>query len=81
MKTNKGFTIMSFLLPLAYFLILGLFFSGPTKEVCQSILVLSENYELLHNDVNVGILILSSNLSAPMISGSIFTYVFLLLIV
>ncbi|CAH8445049.1 unnamed protein product [Dicrocoelium dendriticum] len=32
MKTNKGFTIMSFLLPLVYLFVLGLFFSGPTKE-------------------------------------------------
>ncbi|CAL8104981.1 unnamed protein product [Calicophoron daubneyi] len=32
MKTNKGFTVMSFFLPLIYFLILGLFFSGVTEE-------------------------------------------------
>ncbi|TPP67363.1 CAS1 domain-containing protein 1 [Fasciola gigantica] len=41
MKTNKGFTIMSFLLPLAYFLVLGLFFSGPTKEVRKFIIAVS----------------------------------------
>ncbi|KAF7259074.1 hypothetical protein EG68_03536 [Paragonimus skrjabini miyazakii] len=32
MKTNKGFTFMSFILPLTYIFVLGLFFSGPTKE-------------------------------------------------
>ncbi|KAG5454084.1 N-acetylneuraminate 9-O-acetyltransferase [Clonorchis sinensis] len=32
MKTNKGFTTMSFLLPMTYLFVLGLFFSGPTKE-------------------------------------------------
>nr|CAH8823634.1 unnamed protein product [Trichobilharzia regenti] len=32
MKANKGYTNMSFLLPIIYCFVLGLFFSGPTKR-------------------------------------------------